>query len=136
MQHVTSLRREGSFDIPRQDALSLAGGAMLGVSIFMIISQIIGVRFYRGSPQSLIKIGGIFLLLSMIGVTCAISSIMLIVSLFLTGVGLEAILPANLAYLSFLSGQNAQVKMAGINAVAQGLGVALGAFFGAILYKT
>lgn len=105
-------------------------------SAFMIISQIIGVRLYRGNPRSLIIIGSSFLLLSMIGVTCATSSMMLIVALFLMGLGLGLILPANLAYLSFIASENAQGKMAGINAVAQGLGVAAGAFFGAILYRT
>lgn len=136
MQHVTSLRLEDSFDISRQNALSLAGGAMLGASIFMIIGQIIGVRFFQGGPQSLIKIGCIFLLCSMISVTYATSSTMLIFALFLMGLGLGLILPANLAYLSLIAGRTAQGKMAGINAVAQGLGVATGAFFGAILYRT
>lgn len=135
MQHITALRFEDRFAMMRGDALSLAGATMTGASLLMIFSQTLGVKLLKGRAFHLLVIGALLLCFAMVGVTIAQKAHQLIIALQFMGIALGLILPGNLAFLSLITNLGAQGKVAGLNSAAQGLGMALGPFGGAVLYQ-
>lgn len=71
----------------------------------------------------------------MAGAIFAQQPITLMAALGVMGLALGMALPGNLGFLSLLAGPFAQGRAAGVNAVAQGLGMAAGPVAGAALHR-
>ncbi|MBI1651369.1 MFS transporter [Hyphomicrobium sulfonivorans] len=135
MQHVTALRLEDGFGLPRADAISTAGAGLMTASIAMAAMQIFGLRIIKLRPALLLLLGAMAGALAMLAATLAVDVPMLLIALGVLGAGLGLLLPSNLALLSFIAGPAAQGRVAGVNAIAQGLGLAAGPIAGAALHK-
>lgn len=135
MQHVTALRLEDSMGLPRPEAISKGGAALMGAAIVMALAQTVGIGRFSRPPPQLILIGAAACTLALAGVTLAPSPGLLLASLFLMGGALGILLPGNLALISIRSGATAQGRAAGVNAVAQGLAMTAGPIAGAALHR-
>ncbi len=135
MQHVTALRLEDSFQMVRSDAISSAGGILMCASFAMILTQAFGVRALRALPPVLMLAGSLIAVMSMLMVGSAATIPALFASMVGMGIGLGLLLPGNLAFLSFVAGAHAQGRLAGVNAIAQGIGLAAGPVLGSILHR-
>lgn len=134
-QHVTALRLEDSFGFTRADAISRAGGALMGAALVMALVQTYGLRRLRLPPRRLALLGAGFAGAAMTGMVLATDATVLTIALLAMGAALGLLLPGNLAQLSLTAGQRAQGRAAGVNAVAQGLGMAAGPIAGAALHR-
>ncbi len=135
MQHVTTLRLEDGMGLPRAEAISKGGAALMGAAIAMACAQTFGIRQLKRTPRQLILLGAAAGVFSLAGVTFASSTALLLASLFLLGGALGILLPGNLAFISIRAGANAQGRAAGVNAVAQGFAMAVGPVAGAALHR-
>lgn len=135
MQHVTALRLEDGFALPRAQAISQAGGALMGAAAVMALVQTFGLRLLKLAPARLMLVGAIAAATAMKGVAAAGNTSVLVVALTIMGAALGLLLPGNLALLSLIAGPQAQGRVAGVNAVAQGLGMAAGPIVGAMLHR-
>lgn len=135
MQHVTALRLEDGMGLPRPEAISKGGAALMGAAIVMALAQTLGIGRLKRPPRQLMLIGAVTGMLSLAGVTLAPSPAVLLVSLFVMGGALGILLPGNLALISIRAGTTAQGRAAGVNAVAQGLAMTAGPVAGAALHR-
>ncbi|MCO5084404.1 MAG: MFS transporter [Rhizobiaceae bacterium] len=135
MQHVTALRLEDGLALPRAQAISQAGGALMGAAVVMALVQTFGLRLLKLEPARLMLVGASAAAIAMMGVAVAGNISVLIAALFVMGAALGLLLPGNLAVLSLIAGPQAQGRVAGVNAVAQGLGMAAGPIAGAALHR-
>ena len=135
MQHVTALRLEDGMGLPRPEAVSKGGAALMGAAIVMALAQTVGIGRLQRPPRQLILAGAAIGTLSLAAVTLAMSPAMLLGSLFLMGGALGILLPGNLAMISIRAGAAAQGRAAGVNAVAQGLAMTAGPVAGAALHR-
>lgn len=109
--------------------------ALMRAAVVMALVQTFSLRLLKLEPDRLILIGAIAAATAMIGVASAGNISMLIVALIVMGVALGLLLPGNLAPLSLIAGPQARGQVAGVNAVAQGLGMAVGPVAGAALHN-
>lgn len=135
MQHVTVMRMEDAFALARADAISRAGAALMIAAGSMVLMQAFGLRLLRLAPHRLVQAGAAVAALAMAGAIFAQQPITLMAALGVMGLALGMALPGNLGFLSLLAGPFAQGRAAGVNAVAQGLGMAAGPVAGAALHR-
>jgi MFS family permease len=135
LYQVTPLRLQDVFGFSAQQAMQQSGRMMMLSLAGMVISQGVGVRFLRCSPVTLLQTGALLAALAMMGATMAPILIVLTFSMILLGISLGLLVPGNLALLSLAVGPGAQARGAGINAIAQGIGMAMGPVAGAALYQ-
>lgn len=135
MQHVTALRLEDSFALSRAEAVSQAGAALMVATIAMAATQTFGLRFIKLAPTMLVLIGASAAVAAMLGVALAANAFLLTIALVVMGAALGLLLPGNLAALSLIAGPAVQGRVAGVNAMAQGLGMTAGPIAGAMLHR-
>src|SRR6185312_1244713 len=93
------------------------------------------LRFLTWKPQRLLRAGALLAAFAMLLGGFARSYAEIFAALVLFGAALGLLLPGNLASLSLRVGRDAQGKAAGINALGQGLGMAIGPVAGASLHQ-
>lgn len=133
LQQVTALRMQDAFGVSPQDSIARAGMTMMLTMAAMIATQGLVVRRLRWLPRILLLTGvGIGLAALALGML-APSVVWLIAGTVGLGAGLGLLLPGNLAVLSLRAGASHQGRAAGVNGLAQGLGMAIGPLAGAAL---
>ncbi len=133
LQQVTVLRLQDAFGLPANEAVKTAGGIMMLALAAMVTMQGCVGRVLRWGPARLLRLGGLLALAGGVAATLAPTVPVFAVSTALIGAGLGLVIPGNLASLSLRAGDRAQARAAGINAIAQGLGMGLGPVVGATL---
>lgn len=135
LQQVMALRLQDGFGMQPDDAIGKAGAALMVTSSAMIAMQGLVLRFLPARPLRLLHSGAAGAVLAMMGLALAPAYPALLAALAVFGAALGLMLPGNLASLSLAAGAGAQGKVAGINAVGQGVGMALGPILGATLHQ-
>jgi MFS family permease len=93
------------------------------------------LRAFHWRPEKLLAAGALLATVAMLVCILARNYLEMFLTLTLLGVALGLMLPGNMASLSLRAGSGAQGKVAGINVVAQGFGLAIGPFAGANLHQ-
>jgi MFS family permease len=135
LQQVTALRLQDALHVPWDESIAKAGAALMVTALVMIIVQGGVLRFLTWKPQRLLCTGALLAALAMLLGSFARSYAEIFGALVLFGAALGLMLPGNLASLSLRAGGDAQGKAAGINALGQGLGMAIGPVAGASLHQ-
>lgn len=135
LQQVTALRLQDALHVPPEESIAKAGAALMATALVMIIVQGGALRFLTWTPQRLLRTGTLLAAFAMLFGTFARSYGEIFGALVLFGAALGLMLPGNLASLSLRVGRDAQGKAAGINALGQGLGMAIGPVAGASLHQ-
>ena len=135
LQQVMALRLQDAWGFSTQEATSAAGGIMMATSFIMILVQGIGLRLLRWAPAQLLRSGALLAVLALALATLARGRWELLAAMGLFGAGIGLMLPGNLASLSLRAGPRAQGRVAGLNAVGQGIGLSLGPILGASLHQ-
>lgn len=132
VQHVATLRLQDGFGYSAHDSLRIGGAAMTSAMVIMILTQLwVLPRLNMFARQSL-------LLGTLVCLGCLLLSLIDHLNIFLfsiaaLGAGLGLLLSSNLGLLSLVSGPDTQARNAGINGLAQGIGMAMGPLLGANL---
>ncbi|MFT8972937.1 MFS transporter [Zymomonas mobilis] len=133
LQQATTLRLQDALHYSIEQSIS-RGGAILMLSAFaMVMSQLFLVRISAWTPQRLLGSGSILAFFSMGFLAAAQNYSEILAATIFFGLSLGLMLPGNLALLSRSVGPYAQGKVAGINAVTQGLALASGPLIAANL---
>jgi len=135
LQQVTALRLQDGFGLTPDPSIRMAGAVMMATMAAMIVTQGLLVRKLAWSPAQLLRVGSAIALLSMGLAVLAPSVPVLVFAMAGVGASLGLVLPGNLASLSLRTGAGAQAKAAGINGLAQGVGMASGPLLGAGLHQ-
>ncbi|WP_019647192.1 MFS transporter [Novispirillum itersonii] len=135
MQQVMALRLQDGFDLPLQDAVQRSGAVMMATMIAMVITQGAVVRRLDWPPLRMIRVGAIGAGLCLAGVAVAPALPVLMVGMVGVGAMLGLLIPGNLAGLSLRAGGGAQARAAGLNAIGQGVGLAVGPVVGATMHQ-
>jgi predicted MFS family arabinose efflux permease len=120
--------------MPPDESIAKAGAALMATALVMIIVQGVVLRFLTWKPERLLCTGVLLGALAMLLGIFARSYLEIFGALVLFGAALGLMLPGNLASLSLRAGGEAQGKAAGVNAIGQGLGLAIGPVAGASLH--
>lgn len=135
LQQVTALRLQDALGHSSDESIAKAGAALMATSLTMIVVQGGLLRVLSWTPERLLLIGSLLAALAMMLGSLARDYLEIFGALVLFGFALGFMLPGNLASLSLRAGADAQGKAAGVNAVGQGLGMALGPLAGASLHQ-
>lgn len=135
LQATTALRLQDTLGLSLEQAAGRAGAMLTAASLAMVIAQGFLVGQLGWAPQRLMVVGSALALVAMLAMTLLRGYPELLTSLCALGLGLGLLLPGNLAALSLATGSGAQGKVAGINAVGQGLGMVLGPIVGTTLLQ-
>ncbi len=135
VQQVTALRLQDDFGISSDQSIRMTGGTMMITMLLMIVMQGFVVRLMQWTPSKLLVVGASVACVAMTAATFAPTFFTLLATTGLLGIGLGLLLPGNLAAMSIATGTKAQGKVAGVNAVSQGLGLAAGPVFSSALHQ-
>ncbi len=135
LQQVTALRLQDAWGLSPEAATSGAGGIMMTTALVMIAVQGLVLRILPWPPQRLLRTGAVVATLALVLATLARDRWELMGAMALFGGAIGAMLPGNLACLSLKAGPHAQGRVAGLNAMGQGLGMSLGPLLGASLHQ-
>lgn len=135
LQQVMALRLQDALQMSPEEAIGKAGAALMVTSIAMISVQGVGLRFLGLSPARLLRLGAVIAVPALCLLALAPAYPAMLVALVAFGAALGLMLPGNLASLSLVAGRDAQGKVAGLNAIGQGAGMALGPILGAALHQ-
>ncbi|MDC7789426.1 MFS transporter [Rhodoplanes sp. TEM] len=135
LQQVTALRLQDAFGMSPAESIRTSGAAMMITMAAMIVVQGLIVRRLGWPPARLLRLGAVVAALAMLVAALAPAVPVLIAGMVGLGAGFGLLLPGNLAALSLRAGPAAQGKAAGVNAVAQGIGMAIGPLAGAALHQ-
>jgi MFS family permease len=135
LQQVTALRLQDALHVPPEESIAKAGAALMATALVMIAVQGVVLRFLTWRPERLLCTGAVLAALAMLLGSFARSYAEIFGALVLFGAALGLMLPGNLASLSLRAGGDAQGKAAGVNAIGQGLGMAIGPVAGASLHQ-
>ena len=135
LQQVTALRLQDALDMPPAESIAKAGAALLATAVAMIAVQGGVLRFLTWKPKRLLRTGALLAALAMLLGSFARGYAEIFGALVLFGAALGLMLPGNLASLSLRAGRDAQGKVAGVNAIGQGLGMVIGPVAGASLHQ-
>jgi MFS family permease len=135
LQQVTALRLQDALGVPPDESIAKAGAALMATALVMIIVQGGVLRFLAWKPGRLLCTGAVLAAFAMLLGSFARSYAEIFGALVLFGAALGLMLPGNLASLSLRAGSDAQGKAAGVNAIGQGLGMAIGPLAGASLHQ-
>lgn len=134
MQPITGLRMMDQFGLPQAAAIGQAGLVLMATALAMIFSQsVLAVRL-KWPPQRMLIIGGLSGFAGLAILTFAGDFLIVAGAMMVIGASIGLLLPGNLAAMSLATGAKAQGKVAGINAVALGVGLVVGPMSGAALY--
>jgi MFS family permease len=135
LQQVTALRLQDAFGQSPADSIRTSGVAMMATMAAMIAVQGLVVRRLTWTPARLLRLGAVAAVVSLCAAALAPAVPVLILAMIATGAAYGLMLPGNLASLSLQTGSGAQGKVAGVNAVAKGIGMAVGPLAGAVLHQ-
>jgi MFS family permease len=135
VQQVTTLRLQDALGLSFQEAIAKAGSALTLTSLMMVCVQGLLVRGLHWRPERLLLLGASGALLSLLALAVAPHYAAMLVAMLVLGGSLGLFFPGNLAVLSLRTGIAAQGKIAGINAIGQGLGSAASPLLGAALHQ-
>lgn len=132
---LLGLRFIDRFGFATADAIGAAGLILAIAGLAQALTQgLVAVRL-PWRPATLLWLGAVGALLGLGGLIVANGLVAIGLALVVTGGALGFVAPANLALLSLAAGRGAQGKVAGINAAARGVGLALGPLAGTSLYS-
>lgn len=135
LQHVTALRLQDALHVSPEESIAKAGAALMAAAVVMIAMQGGIVRVLAWKPERLLRTGALLAALAMLLGSFARDYAEIFGSLVLFGAGFGLMVPGNLASLSLRAGVDAQGKAAGVNAIGQGVGMAIGPVTGASLHQ-
>ncbi|TAJ84112.1 MFS transporter [Reyranella sp.] len=135
LQATTGLRLQDTLGLTPEAAAGRAGATLTAASLAMVIAQRLLVGRLGWKPHRLMAAGGALAFAAMLLLALVPGYPALLIGLCVMGLGLGLLLPGNLAALSLATGAGAQGKVAGINAVGQGLGMVLGPIVGTALLQ-
>lgn len=133
--YTTALRLQDAFGLSSGDAIARAGAALMATALAMGLIQSLALRYLAWKPERLATTGAVLAVAALLLCSLARSYAEITGSLALFGAALGLMLPGNLASLSLRAGEGAQGKVAGVNVVAQGLGLAIGPMAGATIHQ-
>jgi DHA1 family tetracycline resistance protein-like MFS transporter len=135
LQATTGLRLQDTLGLSPEAAAGRAGATLTATALAMVFAQGFLVGRLGWTPYRLMGVGAAVALAAMITMVLVPGYPALLGGLCALGLGLGLLLPGNLAALSLATGVGAQGKVAGINAIGQGLGMVLGPLVGTALYQ-
>lgn len=135
LQATTGLRLQDTLGLTPEAAAGRAGATLTVTALTMVVAQGILVGRLGWPPHRLMTGGAVLALAALLGMVFAPSYPVFLAAMAALGLGLGLLLPGNLAALSLATGAGAQGKVAGINAIGQGLGLVLGPILGTALYQ-
>ncbi len=135
LQATTALRLQDTLGLTPEAATGRAGATLMATALAMVVAQGVLVGRLGWPPQRLMAAGATLSLAAMLTMALVTAYPALLAALCLLGLGLGLLLPGNLAALSLATGAGAQGKVAGVNAIGQGLGMVLGPLLGTALYQ-
>ncbi len=134
LQQVTMLRLQDGFGLSADAAMRTGGGMMMTAMAAMVAGQMLLARRLAWTPLRLSRSGAAVAAAGLVVAAAAPALPVLLAAMAGVGLGLGLLLPGNLAQISLRAG-GAQAAAAGVNALAQGLGMALGPIAGAALHR-
>lgn len=134
LQQVTMLRLQDGFGLAADAAMRVGGGMMMTAMAAMVVGQLLLARRLAWTPLRLSRVGAVVAAACLLAAAFAPVLPVLLAAMAGVGLGLGLLLPGNLAQISLRAG-GIQAAAAGINALAQGLGMALGPIAGAMLHR-
>lgn len=135
LQATTGLRLQDTLGLSSEAAAGRAGATLTAASLAMVVSQGFLVGWLGWPPHRLMSVGAAVALVSMLAMALLPGYLVLLTSLGGLGLGLGLLLPGNLAAISLATGARTQAKVAGVNAVGQGIGMVLGPIVGTALFQ-
>lgn len=135
LQQVTVLRLQDDFGLASGPSIQRAGGILMTATLTMVVTQGLLVRGLKWRPVSLISVGAGVATGALAAAALAPNPMVLWLAMALLGGGIGLVLPGNLAAMSLLAGPHRQGRLAGVNGVAMGLGMALGPVLGATAHQ-
>lgn len=135
LQPILSLRLMDQFGLANAVAIGQAGAMLTGTAAAMLFSQsVLAVRL-GWPPHRLLLVGGIAGLAATLVLSLTTEYWLLLAAMILVGGSIGLLLPGNLAAMSLATGAKAQGKVAGINAMAMGVGLIIGPMAGTAIYN-
>ncbi|WP_020405781.1 MFS transporter [Hahella ganghwensis] len=135
LQQVIGLRLQDEFGFSAGEALKGTGAVMMASMAAMVVTQGGLMRWLTWSPERLLVSGCLVMVIALTAATSATTYPVLLVGMILLGLGMGLVFPGNLALLSLAVDEDTQGRIAGINSVSKGIGMALGPVTGAFLHQ-
>ena len=135
LQQVTGLRLQDAFNLSPQEAARQAGALLTATALAMVFAQGVILQRLRWPPGQVIRLAAAVAIGAMVALAVAEGYATMIAAMMALGLCIGLLLPANLGLLSLRTGAGAQGRIAGINAIGQGLGMVAGPFLGAAIYQ-
>jgi len=132
---IISLRLMDQGSLDAKSALGQAGIVLTIASLALFLSQSVVAAREGWDARLLLRAGSLGALAGLGALASATSLTMTVAAMLVVGAALGFVGPANLGAISLATGSQAQGKVAGINAAARGLGIALGPITGTLLYR-
>ncbi|WP_260260767.1 MFS transporter [Vibrio intestinalis] len=138
LQPITSWILQDQFALNGDQTIKFTGAIMMSSMLAMIMTQIVLSRcktFHLDKQSSVRKIGSLISSIALIACVFSSSTPLFAASMGLLGIGLGLFLPANLALMTEAVSHQQQGKLAGMNGLCQGLGLALGPIMASLAYQ-
>jgi MFS transporter, DHA1 family, tetracycline resistance protein len=135
VQPILALRFEDQFGLVRNDAIGQAGAAVACVALGMLFSQAVLAVRLKWPPALMLRIGGAGAVVGLLALVFATSLVPTMAAMAIVGLSMGLVLPGNFASMSLATGAGAQGKVAGVNALAMGIGLAVGPVAGTQVYR-
>ena len=134
LQPITALRLLDQFGLDNSAAIGQAGAMLTATALAMLFSQsVLAVRL-GWPPYRMLLVGSIAGLIGTVVLAIAHDPMLMVSGMVVVGASVGLLLPGNLAAMSLATGVKAQGKVAGINAVAMGVGLLIGPMAGTGIY--
>lgn len=134
LQPLTAWRMQDEFLLNPEAAIKFTGAIMMSSMLAMILAQSFIVPLVKWSNTRLRIVGYIISAIAMLFATMANAPILLLYCMVGFGIGVGVLIPGNLAAISINSSPLHQARIAGVNGVFKGAGMALGPIVGNALY--
>jgi MFS family permease len=134
LQPITALRLIDQFGLDETAAIGQAGAMLTATALAMLFSQsVLAVRL-GWPPYRMLVVGSAAGLIGTVVLAIASDPWLMVGAMVIVGASVGLLLPGNLAAMSLSTGARAQGKVAGINAVAMGVGLMIGPIAGTAIY--
>jgi MFS family permease len=134
LQPILGLRLLDQFGLANAAAIGQAGAMLTATAAAMLFSQsVLAVRL-GWPPYRLLLVGGVTGVVAALVLALTTDYWLLVAAMVLIGGSIGLLLPGNLAAMSLATGAKAQGKVAGINALAMGVGLVIGPVAGTAIY--
>ncbi|WP_153769972.1 MFS transporter [Labrenzia sp. CE80] len=133
LQQTTALRFQDYYSYDPAQSITAAGGVLTATSLTMVFVQLVALKRLNWDPQQFVIRSALLGGIAMLCLGLAQDFATILISMALMGISLGLLFPGNLGAMSLVSGSGVQAKIAGINAIFQGLGMAIGPITGAVL---